>query len=494
MRKRFIFLSLSLSLVAGSVAGLSATKLANRQATEQIITYVDDNTPTHFASYPGLPAQGMLPDLTEAAEKGVQSVVNIVNKRKIRVSNRSYDSFDPFEFFFGPQQGDGKEQESKSGGSGVIISSDGYIVTNNHVIDKADEIIVTLHDQSSYTATLVGTDPSTDIALLKIEAQNLPVLQFGNSDDLRLGEWVLAIGNPYTLNSTVTAGIVSAKGRNLNVLPNSMGIESFIQTDAAVNPGNSGGALVTTDGKLVGINTLIKSPTGSFTGYSFAVPSSIVRKVVTDLKEYGIVQRALLGITFNEINQAWIEEIGKEKGITEPGGAYVNEAVTDGAAAAAGIKSGDVITHIDGKPIKSSAQVQESIAKLRPNDKVKITIKRDGEVKHFDVTLRNRAGKTDLVSKDDSDLLKELGATFREINDKQKKELNLKHGLQVIEIQPDGILASARIRRGFIITAINDKPVASVSDLNKITEKVQSIEGTYPDGGGRTVIYQIVSR
>ena len=317
-------------------------------------------------------------------------------------------------------------------------------------------------------------------------------MPFGNSDDLRLGEWVLAIGNPYGLTSTVTAGIVSAKGRSLGVMSSQMGIESFIQTDAAVNPGNSGGALITTEGKLIGINTVIKSPTGAYAGYSFAVPSSIVRKVVTDLREYGVVQRAMLGISFQAITPEWIERYGKEKGIEEVGGVYIAEVAADGAAEAAGIKEGDVLTQINGAAMNTTADVQETIAKLRPNDKIKVTVKRDGSTKTFDVTLRNRAGKTDLVKKDDVNLMEELGATFREVSDKQKKELRIRGGIQVVELKSDGLLARSRVQRGYIITAINDTPISSVSDLNRITDKVQSIDGVYPDG--RIVSYQALTR
>lgn len=497
MKKRWIILSVSLSVVAGSLAAYGVGRLtANRLAANPAsvaVTYADSALPNHFVSDDSSSAtQGILPDFTVAAERGVEAVVNIENRQKYTV--RSYSNpwggggFDPFEFFFGPQQDsrqnqpETQQQERRSGGSGVIISSDGYIVTNNHVVDGADELIVTLHDGSTYTATLVGTDPSTDIALVKIDAKDLKTIPFGNSEALRLGEWVLAIGNPYGLTSTVTAGIVSAKGRSLGVLPSQMGIESFIQTDAAVNPGNSGGALMTTEGKLIGINTVIKSPTGAYAGYSFAVPSSIVSKVVTDLREYGVVQRAMLGISFQAITSDWVERFGKEYGITEAGGIYVAEVVADGAAEAAGIKKGDVLTHINGRAMNTTADVQETIAKLRPNDKIQVTVKRDGTVKTFDVTLRNRAGKTELVKKEDVNLVDELGATFREVTDKQKKSLNIRGGIQVVDMKSDGLLARSRVQRGFIITAINDVQINRVSDLNRITDKVQSIDGIYPDG------------
>ena len=505
MRKRWIILSVSLSVAAGSLAAYGVSRIAADRyaANATAVTYEGATASAHFASAPAGSTQGILPDFTTAAEQGVEAVVNIENRQKYTVQQYANPfgggsgDFDPFEFFFGPQQGQRqqsqpRQQERRSGGSGVIISPDGYIVSNNHVVEGADELIVTLHDGTIYKATLVGTDPSTDIALLKIDAKDLKTIPFGNSEDLRLGEWVLAIGNPYGLTSTVTAGIVSAKGRSLGVLPSQMGIESFIQTDAAVNPGNSGGALITTEGNLIGINTVIKSPTGAYTGYSFAVPSSIVRKVVTDLREYGVVQRAMLGISFQAITPDWVERFGKEKGIKEAGGMYIAEVVEDGAAQAAGIKPGDVLTKIGDKAMNSTADVQETIAKLRPNDKIKVTVKRDGAVKEYDVTLRNRAGKTELVKKDDVNLTEELGATFREVSDKLKKELRIRGGIQVVDLKSDGLLAKSRVQRGYIITAINDTPIATVSDLNRITDKVQSIDGIYPDG--RIVSYQALSR
>lgn len=499
---------MSLSVAAGSLAAYGVSRLAAPQPAAETepaaVTYTGEAAADmHFASVAAKeePARHGLPDLTGAAEQGVEAVVNIENRQKYTV--RQYTNpfgsgggFDPFEFFFGPQSGQQQsqpqQQERRSGGSGVILSADGYIVSNNHVVEGADELIVTLHDGTSYKATLVGTDPSTDIALLKIDAAGLKTMPFGDSEALRLGEWVLAIGNPYGLTSTVTAGIVSAKGRSLGVMASQMGIEAFIQTDAAVNPGNSGGALITTDGKLIGINTVIKSPTGAYAGYSFAVPSSIVRKVVTDLREYGVVQRAMLGISFQAVTPEWVERFGKEKGIGTVGGMYIAEVLADGAAEAAGIKEGDVLTHIDGRPMNTTADVQETIAKLRPNDKVRVTIRRNGAVKEYSVTLRNRAGKTELVKKDDVDLVEELGATFREVSDKLKKELRIRGGIQVVELRSDGLLAKSRVRRGFIITAINDVPVSSVGDLNRITDKVQSIDGVYPDG--RMVSYQTLGR
>lgn len=511
MRKRLIILTVSLSIVTGALSAYAVSMLTQRQSPQTGATssYADPSvqraTDAHFTTNPT--PQGVLPDFTTAAESGVKAVVNVERRETVRAQQYGYQGqqgqglrgFDPFELFFGPQpqqqqpqrqqpQSGSGEKRTVGGGSGVIISEDGYIISNNHVVENAEELVITLHDGSSHKAKIIGTDPTTDIALLKIEATGLTTMPFGNSDDLRLGEWVLAIGNPYGLSSTVTAGIVSAKGRNLGVLDNQLGIESFIQTDAAVNPGNSGGALITIDGNLVGINTVIKSPTGSYAGYSFAVPSTIVRKVVTDLREHGIVQRAMLGISFSAITDEWIERFGKDNGITKRGGVFIGEVTPEGAAEAAGIKKGDVLTHIGAQPMNSAAEVQEAIARLRPNDKINVTIKRGDAVKQIEVTLRNRAGKTDIMSKEDVDLTALLGAKFREITDKQKKDLRINGGIQVIELSADGLLAQSRVQRGFIITAINERPISSVSDLVRITDAVQSIDGVYPDG--RIVSYQ----
>ena len=372
----------------------------------------------------------------------------------------------------------------------MIISPDGYIVTNNHVVEKASEVKVTLNDKRSFTAKVIGTDPLTDVALIKIDATDLPNIPFGESDSLRLGEWVLAIGSPYGLQSTVTAGIISAKARNLEVIPSQFAIESFIQTDAAVNPGNSGGALVNTRGQLVGINTVIKSPTGSFAGYSFAVPTSIVKKVVVDLKEYGVVQRALLGVTVQEINENFIEQRGKETGITEAGGVYVVDVDPAGAGHAAGVKEGDVIIEIQGVKVDNSSKLLEEIAKHRPNDKVTLKIKRGSDVKQIEAVLRNSSGNTGIVKSNVVAATDALGGRFAEISDRARKELKIDGGVQVVAVNGDGILAQARIRPGYIITAINDRPIRSLSDLNRITSKIEFIEGIYPDG--RATSYSIV--
>ena len=487
-----------ISAAVGGVAGWSINKYEARRPSGEIYytpsgdkeaSRVRDTMPkagTHFTSYQA----DQYPDLTYAAENAVKAVVNIESIREVEYGGRSYN---PFFDFFGMPYGYGGEpqtREQRAGGSGVIISTDGYIVTNNHVVEDATKLKVKLNDGRLFDAELVGTDPTTDVALIKIDGKDLPTIPFGSSDDLRLGEWVLAIGSPFDLRSTITAGIVSAKARDLGVIPNEARIESFIQTDAAVNPGNSGGALVNTRGELVGINTVIKSSTGNYIGYSFAVPESIVKKVVVDLKEYGVVQRAMLGISYRPVDQAFIDEMGDETGIKEIGGAYVASVDPSGAASAAGIRKGDVITAINGVAINNQASMAEQIAKYRPNDKVKVTIKRDGDVKQIDVTLRNKAGKTDLITKEDVDVAQALGGKFAEINDKAKKEFDINGGIQVVQIKAGGLLSKARVREGFIITHINDRQIRSVSDLNRITDKVTSIDGIYPNG--RSASYTFV--
>ena len=502
------FLILGLVAVSAAAGGLTAwTVSADRGGSVAYIEREVERTPalgTQFTSYQA----EQYPDLTYAAENAVKAVVNIEAIQQVEMPQRR--GYDPFLEFFGiPQdygRGDGGPQyrEQRAGGSGVIISEDGYIVTNYHVVEGADGYVVTnnhvvdgasklkvkLNDGRSFDAKLIGKDSATDLALLKVEAKGLPTLAFGSSDALRLGEWVLAIGSPFDLQSTITAGIVSAKARQLGAIPNDFRIESFIQTDAAVNPGNSGGALVNTHGELVGINTLIKSQTGSYVGYSFAIPESIVRKVVVDLKEFGVVQRALLGVQFRVVDQDFLDTEGKELGINDLGGAYVAAVVEGGAASEAGIRKGDVILDIDGVKIVEPSTLQEQIAKRRPNDTVKLSVKRDGKVKQFDVTLRNKAGKTELVTKEDVDVVDALGGKFADAGAKLCRELDIKGGVQVVGIKADGILARARVKQGFVITHINDRPVYSLGDMQRMTEKVRSIDGVYPNG--RSASYTLV--
>ena len=491
---------LGVAAIAAVAGGVSAWYVNEQMPSkiEYITTSEGHETQlgTHFTAY----EESKYPDLTYAAENAVKAVVNIEAVQRVEVPQRGQFGYDPFLEFFGIPQGYGRRgqsepqyQERKAGGSGVIISEDGYIVTNNHVVDGATKLRVKLNDGRTYDAELIGKDSATDIALLKIDEKELPTLPFGSSDNLRLGEWVLAIGSPYNLQSTITAGIVSAKARTLGALsndPNDFSIESFIQTDAAVNPGNSGGALVNTRGELVGINTLIQSQTGSYIGYSFAVPEAIVKKVVVDLKQYGVVQRALLGIGFQVIDQNFVDRMGEETGIKEIGGIYVGSVEEGGAASEAGIRKGDVITHIDGIAVNDAATLRERIARHSPNDQVKISVKRDDKVKLFEVTLRNKAGKTELLTKEDIDVSETLGGKFIDASEKVCRELDIRGGVQVTGIKADGLLARARVKEGFVITHINNRTVYSLSDLKKLTGKVRSIDGVYPNG--RSASYVLV--
>jgi serine protease Do len=412
-------------------------------------------------SYDGTSGMGV--DLTTASENTINSVVHVTTKVVQTTFQR-----DPFqEFFYGPGAGGREFKQYGSGsGSGVIVSSQGYIVTNNHVIENANEIEVILNDNSKYTAKLIGADPSTDIAVLKIEGDNFQPISLGNSDDLRIGEWVLAVGNPFNLTSTVTAGIVSAKARNINLLsdrtnPNVVPIESFIQTDAAVNPGNSGGALVNTRGELVGINTAIASQTGSYAGYSFAVPVNLVQKVMRDLIDYGIVQRGYLGVQIADINQ----ELKEKNKLPNTKGVFVSKVVEDGSADKAGMKDGEVILKIGSKEVNSVAELQEEIGKRRPGDKVSLTIRnKEGDEEIKELVLRNSDGETKLVSKEEISKNYALGATFSALSSKEMKELNITYGVKIATLNA-GKLKSIGLQPGMIILKINNETIESVEEL-----------------------------
>lgn len=490
MKKAFLFLGVA--AIAAVTGGITAVTVARNTQKSEFITSSAPTVGSQFTSYQA----EQYPDLTYAAENAVKAVVNIEAVQEIEMQQRS-GGFDPFYEFFGiprgrVEQGQGRPQmqEMRAGGSGVILSEDGYIVTNNHVVDEATKLRVKLNDGRTFDAKVIGKDPTTDIALIKIDGKSLPTLPFGSSDALRLGEWVLAIGSPFDLQSTITAGIVSAKARQLDVIPNEFRIESFIQTDAAVNPGNSGGALVNTRGELVGINTVIKSSTGSYIGYSFAVPETLVRKVVVDLKEYGVVQRAMLGISFRPIDQTFIDAQGDELGIKDVGGVYVAAVVDGGAASEAGIRKGDIITAVGDVKLDGKVNLQEQIAQHRPNDKIKLSVKRGSTVKQFEVTLRNKSGKTELLKREDVDVVDILGGKFETASPKLCKTLDIRGGVQVIGIKTNGILAKARVRQGFVITHINDKQILSYSDMQRLSDKVTSIDGIYPDG--RAASYVLV--
>lgn len=451
---------------------------------------------TAFCKAEAAPAVvGQPVDLTYAAEKALPSVVHIkyVQNSKIRTVDVQSDPFsdffaDPFGGFFGRGNGGSQKRQIQTPkkvatGSGVIISVDGYIVTNNHVVDGADELIVTLNDNSEYSARIIGTDKTTDLALIKIDGKNLPAITIINSDDIKVGEWVLAVGNPLGLNNTVTAGIVSAKARSLGA----NGVESFIQTDAAINSGNSGGALVNTRGELVGINAMLYSQTGSYSGYGFAIPTTIMNKVVDDLKKYGVVQRAMLGVTGGNVKD-YVDaqkENGKEVDLGTMEGVYIDKVAEDCAAADAGLEKGDVIISADGQKVTRMAELQEIIAKKRPGDKINLTYLRNKKKHNVSVTLKNEQGNVSVVKNADLDV---LGAVFREVTDAQKSQLNIKYGVEVVKVN-NGKLKDAGMGKGYIITNVNDTSIKTLDDLAEIVKSASTskdpvlyIKGIYPTG------------
>jgi Do/DeqQ family serine protease len=464
--------------VIGAITGVLIFSKVVKPNTRIIEVPVNTEIPARYVSMSSLEQVGGATDLTFAAEISVHAVVHV--KVKGRVTYDPYRSGNPIlDFFFGPGNNFRPEPQPVMGfGSGVIITKDGYIVTNNHVVQNADEIEVILNDRRTFKAVKVGTDPTTDIALLKIEASDLQYLVYGDSDQLKVGEWVLAVGNPFNLTSTVTAGIVSAKSRNIQILGGQMGLESFIQTDAAVNVGNSGGALVNSRGELVGINTAIASSTGTFSGYSFAVPVSIVQKAGSDLIEFGQVQRGLLGISIREMTN----DLANELKLDKVKGVYVVEAIDGGGAKQAGIKSGDVIINVNGDPVNSVPELQERVGRHRPGEKIEIIVIRDGKNKPFIVTLRNIHGNTDVIQT--SSVFTSLGAKFEQLSDKEKQTLRINDGIKVKSIS-NGKFKDAGIKEGYIITKANRISVTKEEDLIKVIEVADEglfISGVYPNG------------
>jgi serine protease Do len=497
--------SLIFAAVLGSAITLGAFKLVWKEEGKTIKIEHLEAMPTRGVAYT-VNEKGELAPLsfTDAAEKVMTSVVHIRSTQTRATTQRQGqnqqvpDGFrdffgdDFFERFFGNPRGQapdggGRNPQLRMGtGSGVIINNNGYIVTNNHVIDNADDIEVTLHDNRSYKATVVGTDPTTDIALLKIEERNLPSLAFVDSDQIRVGEWVLAVGNPFNLNSTVTAGIVSAKGRSINILRDQYAIESFIQTDAAINPGNSGGALVNLQGGLVGINTAIASQTGSFAGYGFAVPANIVSKVVEDLLKHGTVQRGVLGVQIMDINSQLINE--KKLKLDAHSGVYVESVIENSAAESAGIKSGDVILAINETPVRNRSELIGIVGRHRPGDEVNLKVNRNGNVRDVKVKLKNLQGNTELVAREvKSEILGTLGADFATLDRKIARELKIDGGVQIKKLNAGKLRRETNIREGFVITKVDGKPVKSVEEFNKALEGKKGgvmLEGIYPDNQG----------
>ena len=493
MKKAINFLLGAVAVVAISagVAGVTSYSLMQPEQNKTLAfdEVFQTNPNTRFAS---LNASDMQPvDLTRAAESSVNAVVHIKSTQESKTQTVTVR--DPFYEFFGDMFGNrGGQQrqvqtpEKVGFGSGVIISKDGYIVTNNHVIDHADIISVKLNDGREFKGRIIGTDPSTDLALVKIEGDDLPTIPVGDSDQLKIGEWVLAVGNPFNMTSTVTAGIVSAKARSLGVYNN--GVESFIQTDAAINQGNSGGALVNARGELVGINSVLYSPTGSYSGYGFAIPTSIMTKVIADLKQFGAVQRAMLGIKGTPIDDDGqlmdekTKEQVKELGATE--GVWVRE-IVEGGSAAGVLQENDVIIGIDGKRVKNFAGLQEALAKHRPGDKVSVKVLRDKKEKTLEMVLKNEQGNTKVVKNAGMEI---LGAAFRDVPQELKRQLNLGSGVEVTGVS-NGKMQEAGVRKGFIILKANGQSVKTVEQLEEIvkqatrsTDQVLFLSGVFPSG------------
>lgn len=484
------FGSLVLAAILGSVITMASYQWIAKEKNRVTIEHIDGMPTSQVAYRINEKGEAVPLDFTATAEKVTNAVVHI---RSTQTGDNTRQSNDPIQQFFfgpnGPQQG-----PSVSSGSGVIINADGYIVTNNHVVQDADVVDVTLHDNRSFKAEVVGTDPDTDLALIKINQKDLPYLSFVNSDNSKVGEWVLAVGNPFNLNSTVTAGIISAKGRNINIINSnnpsrnnqqgSTAIESFIQTDAAINPGNSGGALVNLEGGLLGINTAIASPTGSYSGYGFAVPANIVSKVVEDLLAYGTVQRGWLGIVVAGVNS----DLAKKEDLDVNEGAYVSGFAENGKSAAkdAGMQVGDVVVKMDDTPIKSNTALIEYVGRKRPGDKINITVDRKGKTLVIPVTLRNKDGKYGTVKREEKDAVSSLGMELQDIDSKKLKALDLAYGVEVKSLTNGKVEKYTDMHEGFIITHIDNTAVKSAKEVDELLKKKKSgdqviFAGVYPE-------------
>lgn len=475
--------SMFLAAVLGSLITVGTVQWIDKDENDVKVHYTN-NVPLNKVAYTVDESGKAVPlDFTVAAEMVMPAVVHIRSSYS-GPARPQYEIPEAFRDFFGPQFPQQDQPQGMSAGSGVIINSDGYIVTNNHVVKDADEVEVALYDNRTYKAKVIGTDPDTDLAVIKIEEKDLPFLSFVDSNKAKVGEWVLAVGNPFNLNSTVTAGIISAKGRSINILNRntengSTAIESFIQTDAAINPGNSGGALVDLQGGLLGINTAIASPTGSYSGYGFAVPSNIVSKIVEDLIEFGVVQRGWLGVSITSVNRQLVDE--RELEVTS--GAYINGLAETSSAKEAGLREGDVVVKIDDKPIRSNTALIEYIGTRRPGDKVDITVNRDGKEMTFPVVLKTRDGKIGPVKPEERDVAA-LGMELEAVDAEVLKGLGLQQGIEVKSLGNGKLARYTDIREGFIITKINDKPVKSVKEFNEIISNKKAgeliiLSGTY---------------
>jgi Do/DeqQ family serine protease len=483
MGKKQFFLGIFMAAILGGIVAVSVVELL--QDERPVIPAFQNGQNVQLSKYLA-DSNFIVPDginFVYAAEKVKPGVVFIraIYNGSGGGSALSNPLEDLYNDYFGERERRERRGPSRSSGSGVIISADGYIVTNNHVIEDADKVEVTLDDNRMYNAEVIGVDPTTDLALIKVEGGDLPFVDFGDSDDVKIGEWVLAIGNPFgTLTSTVTAGIISAKARNINILQdrNNRQIEAFIQTDAAVNQGNSGGALVNLKGELVGINTAIATPTGSYAGYSFAVPVSLVRKVMNDLIEFGAVQRALLGVSIRNVDA----RLADREGLDIVEGVYIEGVATESAASEAGMEPGDVILEIDGKRVSNVAELQELVARNRPGDQVSVTYWRDGELNNVNTTLKNTMGNTEIVKKQEE--VKLEGAVFVTPAEELQQELNINGGAQIVDLG-EGKWVDAGLKEGFIITAIDKEKIDSAERLQEVMANKSGgilIEGISPDG------------
>lgn len=505
-----IGLTLLTAFVGGALA-LGAYKVIEGKYADNMS--FEDKQKVYFTSNKTAPivsSTGAL-DFTEAAAAVTPAVVYI----KTTYSSQASGGQDQLEQMFGDMFGQRARPQGpqQASGSGVIISTDGYIVTNNHVVEKADKITVATNDHRTFEAKVIGTDPNTDLALIKVNAKDLPIVKLGNSDETRVGEWVLAVGNPFNLTSTVTAGIISAKGRNIGIIgqdnddENPFGrtrnqaqpklnkaIESFIQTDAAINPGNSGGALVNTKGELVGINAAIASHTGSYEGYGFAIPVNLAKKVLNDIKKYGTVKRGFVGVSFTELNP----EIAQRLNVSTTNGLYVNDVVPGGGAEQAGIKKGDIIEKVEGVQVYESSDLQERVGRLQPGDKINVTVLRDGKEKNFAVTLKADAtptNRTAAVSKSAEELFNKLGASFQPLTPEQKAKFHINSGVLVTQVRPGRVFDKFDIPTGTVITSINKAPINEVADIDKAITNLRNgnviISGIYPDGSKFSNMFQV---
>lgn len=486
MKLKNVFLVVAISIATSllSIWGYG-TWLSKQSVTLQN----EGKIPVNYAGFFDKNAPTGIPDFTDAATSATPTVVHIKTKIKGKtVSSKSRSPFgdmfgdeDPFfQFFGGPRSYSTPDQQAS--GSGVIMSKDGYIITNNHVVDGANDINVTLSNRKSYKATLVGSDPNTDLAVIKIDAANLPYMILGNSDDVKLGQWVMAVGYPLNLDVTVTAGIVSAKARSIGINKSDRAIESFIQTDAAVNPGNSGGALISTSGELIGINSAIASPTGSYAGYSYAIPVNIVKKAVNDLIKFGAVQRAYMGINYTPDNAS--DEQKKQMGVKDGDGIYVTGVATDGAAKSAGIQKGDFITKLNDVNINSGSELQEQIARYKPGDKINVTYLRNGKENITSLTLKNKSGNYEVVKTDY--VFDNLGGSLVTIDKEMAKKNDITGGVQVQKLG-NGLLKNTRIQEGFIITSVDGQDINTIDDLKNILNNSNGtvrLEGVYPGYDG----------